>query len=480
MRKVFLENLPRKRYKGKDCIDWENSKGYEVNFVYDDINGKLIILDYIKNKQILKIKYSNEYLITTSSLLKCKLARLLGKKTSDFKLNIGQNIKDSKRDLTILSRYKEKDNTGRTWKCYKYKCNKCGYDKNVAKENHLLGGRGCPLCCHNPQKVIEGINDIATTAPWMVKYFKNIDNSRKYTKMSNKKIICKCPNCGFEKEISIDNLNKYGFNCSICGNKTSYSERLTGLVLNELNLNFVTQLSNCTFKWIGKYRYDFYFKYNNEEYIIETHGIQHYKTGFVGVKGRTLEEEQENDKNKYELAIHNGIKPKNYIVIDCRYSEFEFIKNNIINSRLNEIFDLSEINWKDIEINLQNSLIKEVCEYWNIHKEINKENLTTTYLGKLFNSNRGNIRKYLKIGNKLGWCNYNPEYEHNKTLFKGKIIEIFKNNKSLGTFNTITELSKYSFEMFGEKLYVTEISKACKNNKSYKGFTFKYVNQFEL
>ena len=35
---------------------------------------------------------------------------------------------------------------------------------------------------------------------------------------------------------------------------------------------------------------------------------------------------------------------------------------------LNEIFDLSEINWKDIEINLQNSLIKEVCEYWNIHK----------------------------------------------------------------------------------------------------------------
>ena len=119
-------------------------------------------------------------------------------------------------------------------------------------------------------------------------------------------------------------------------------------------------------------------------------------------------------------------------------------------------------------------------EYWNIHKEINKENLTTTYLGKLFNSNKVTIRKYLKIGNKLGWCNYNPEYEYNKTLFKGKVIEIFKNNKSLGIFNTITELSKYSFEMFGEKLYTTEICKACKNNTSYKGFTFKYVNQFEL
>ena len=65
MRKVFLENLPRKMYKGKDCTDWENSKGYEVNFVYDDINGKLIILDYMKNKQILKVKYNNEYLITT-------------------------------------------------------------------------------------------------------------------------------------------------------------------------------------------------------------------------------------------------------------------------------------------------------------------------------------------------------------------------------------------------------------------------------
>lgn len=279
-----------------------------------------------------------------------------------------------------------------------------------------------------------------------------------------------------KKEISIDNLNKYGFNCSICGNKASYSERLTGLVLNELNLNFVTQLSNCTFKWIGKYRYDFYFEYNNEKYIIETHGIQHYKTGFAGVGGRTLEEEQENDKNKYELAIKNGIKPENYIVIDCRKSELEYIKNNIINSRLGEIFNLNDINWKNIEFNLQNSLIKEVCEYWNIHKEINKENLTTTYLGELFNLDKGTIRRYLKIGNKLGWCNYNPECEHNKTLFKGKVIEIFKNNKSLGIFNTITELSKNSFEMFGENLYTTEIYKAYKNNTSYKGFTFKYIN----
>ena len=77
---------------------------------------------------------------------------------------------------------------------------------------------------------------------------------------------------------------------------------------------------------------------------METHGKQHYEDGFKGCGGRTLEEEQQNDKNKYELAIKNGIKQQNYIVIDCSKSDLEFIKNNIINSRLNELFNLNKNN----------------------------------------------------------------------------------------------------------------------------------------
>ena len=50
--------------------------------------------------------------------------------------------------------------------------------------------------------------------------------------------------------------------------------------------------------------------------------------------GRTLEEEQENDELKKSLAIKNGIK--DYLVIDCRESEMEFIKSNILKSQLNQ------------------------------------------------------------------------------------------------------------------------------------------------
>ena len=43
-------------------------------------------------------------------------------------------------------------------------------------------------------------------------------------------------------------------------------------------------------KWVQKYRYDFYFELNNEKYIIETHGEQHYYNNFKNVNSLTLEE----------------------------------------------------------------------------------------------------------------------------------------------------------------------------------------------
>ena len=52
--------------------------------------------------------------------------------------------------------------------------------------------------------------------------------------------------------------------------------------------------------------YDFYIP--ELEAIIEVHGSQHYGQGFEKVGGRTLEEEQINDRLKEDLAKQNGIK----------------------------------------------------------------------------------------------------------------------------------------------------------------------------
>ena len=36
MRKMFIENLPRRQGRGGKEIDWKNTIGYKVKFVYDD------------------------------------------------------------------------------------------------------------------------------------------------------------------------------------------------------------------------------------------------------------------------------------------------------------------------------------------------------------------------------------------------------------------------------------------------------------
>ena len=77
-------------------------------------------------------------------------------------------------------------------------------------------------------------------------------------------------------------------------------------------------------------RYDIYIPSIN--CIIENHGIQHYNKGFEFIGGRTLEEEQENDKYKKCVANKNGVE--NYIIIDCRKSTKEWVEQSVMQSYL--------------------------------------------------------------------------------------------------------------------------------------------------
>ena len=81
MKKVFLDDLPRKNNgKGKN-IDWKNSVGYKVHFIYEDIDGYIEILDYIDSKLI--IKYNNKELkIFTSSFINANIGKILNNKNN--------------------------------------------------------------------------------------------------------------------------------------------------------------------------------------------------------------------------------------------------------------------------------------------------------------------------------------------------------------------------------------------------------------
>ena len=474
MRKVFLENLPIKKQGKKNVIDWKNSVGYKVHFIYDDIEGDIEIIDYIsgnrKNKSKILLTYKNKELyIFPCHFRKSKIGSLLNKRTSDFKLEIGQNYIKDNVNITIIDREYRLNKNGQNFKYYKYKCNKCGWDEGWILESNLLNQNNGCTCCNNLISVL-GINTIYDTDKWMISIVGE-EFAKSHVHCCSDKTICRCPDCGYEKEMRIANLYKNGFNCPKCGDRGKYPEKFMFNFLNKLEVEFKKEYIN---KWTNNKRYDFYFKLNNEEYIIETHGMQHYEKGFDKLGGRTLEEEQQNDKYKYELALNNGIKPNNYIVIDCRHSEFEFIKNNIINSRLNEIFNLNNIDWNEINENSNKNIIKEISYFWN-------RGLSIEDISIKLNKSKYIVRDSLKRGTEIGLCNYNPKEESIKGSKKinkiKKMVEIFKNGESLGIFYNCSELERQSKELFGVKLIGTNISMVANGKrKQYKGYTFKYID----
>ena len=103
--------------------------------------------------------------------------------------------------------------------------------------------------------------------------------------------------------------------------------------------------------------------------IIEMDGGFHYIDN--NLSGQTANKTQEIDNYKELKAKEHNIE---VIRIDCNYEhddKFEYIKNNIIHSKLNNILELNNVNWLKIDEQSQKALVKEVCDYWHLHNEIN-------------------------------------------------------------------------------------------------------------
>jgi predicted RNA-binding Zn-ribbon protein involved in translation (DUF1610 family) len=395
MRKVFLDSLPQKEgvgaNKNKLVVDWINSEGYKVEFEYDNISGEFCILKY--EEPYVHVNYkNNELKIRPESLKNANLGLILKTHTNEFKIDLNSNIQDDKRDLTIVDRENRKDKNNKTWKWYKYKCNKCGYDEGWILESNLLKNIGCS-CCYG-KTVVLGVNTIWDTDPWMIP-FVGEEIAKTHTARSNKSIYPICPDCGRvqKRKTSIDHIySRKKISCT-CGDGFSYPEKIMFNILEQTSVGFVTQLTKSSLSWCGNYRYDFYIPSLN--CIIESHGLQHYKD--TKRKGaRTLKEEQDNDRNKEILAKENGIK--SYITIDCRESNLDYIKDKILNSKLNILLNLSTIDWNESEIFAMSNLTKKVCQ-------IKQENptLSNVQIGRIFKLNRDTVSEYLKKGKAIGW-----------------------------------------------------------------------------
>lgn len=378
-------------------IDWTKSIGLYVPFEYDEISGNIKILDYNNKTCYLKVQYKdNIFNITGKHFTECKIGNLIGKKTTKYFYNIGENINN----LEILEQIKY-GNGKYKQRGYKYKCLKDGY-VNTIDETSLKNGVGCPVCSNNI--VVNGINDFATTHPELLKFLVNKEDAYTHTYGSSDILQLKCPDCGCIKYSTFAILSKNYFRCPKCGDGVSYPEKFIFSFLEQLNINFECQKS---FTWSSKI-YDFYIPSING--IIETHGLQHYKT--TGGVFEDVVKTHKNDNKKEKLAKQNGIEK--YIVLDCSKSNKDKIIQTIYESELCKLYDISNVNWVICDKNASISRIKNACDLWNNKIE------DVIEISKILKLNPATIRTYLHKGTELGLCNYDGRSIMAKSVFKRK------------------------------------------------------------
>lgn len=390
-KKIFLEHLPHSK-SGKQIL-WRECKGLGFDFIYGDLKGHIIIKSIAKNHLTLLYK-DKTITITTSQLLQMGFCKLIGLYSNEYLHNVGDNVND----LLILKQIKLKSGNDDV-KAYKYKCLIDGNIDTIREYDLDRKGHGCNVCSNH--KCMKGVNDIATTHPHLVKYFKNIEDSYTHTYGSKDEVRIKCPSCGGERKITIQIFTTRDMKCPSCSDGVSYPNKFMFNVLCQvLDLNsFETEYSP---NWVSRKFYDFYIPSMN--LIIEMDGGLGHGRKTYGKGNKINNKSKEIDNYKDEQAKMHGIE---VIRIDCDYKivskRFEFIKQNVLDSKLNNIFDLSNVNWSDIRINCLNSKIKETCDLWNTKL------YTIKNIANLMKLSSNTISSYLKQGNDLGITCYIPK-----------------------------------------------------------------------
>ena len=144
-----------------------------------------------------------------------------------------QNINS---DVEVIGQYVNMDTK------LQVRCLIDGYTWN-ADPRKLYRGVKCAVCSN--RKVIEGINDVKSTRPDLLMYFKNQNDASQVVAGSDKIIDVICPTCGYEDKIKICNLSRFGFVCNGCYEKKYGRKRVSRGYWNQdtmteyLNENYV-------------------------------------------------------------------------------------------------------------------------------------------------------------------------------------------------------------------------------------------------
>ncbi len=367
----------------------------------------------------------------------------------DFEKNVGIDI------------YEMTKSNGYTafWKC------ELGHEFKSRVADRVNNNHNCPICSNH--QLLVGFNDMNSTNINLANLLADPNDGYKYMQTSSSKVDWKCPYCGeIIKNKAIYHIKSKGLSCPRCSDGFSYPERFIYNVLKQLNVEFEWQR---TFDWSNGKRYDFYLEFNSEKIIIEVHGKQHYEENFEYDNARTLREEQENDNLKKYLAIKNNVN--HYFILDARESNPRFIKKSFLDSNFLKTVSIKhDIDWDDVFIKSEKSLVLTVNELWNSGIKIINE------ISSKLNISRDTVYEYLKRGKENNWNDYCPNEArlNGSQSVKKKIVRIDKFN-NYTVYNSIVEASAEN-----NNLDTSSITKVCKGKrKSSGGFIWLYFEDYE-
>lgn len=405
-RSVDLSGLPVK-YDGN--IDWVHSIGKTIPFTYEEISGDALITEY--HYPVVTLVYGDNAIQVKTYILRhngnWNAAKLAGRENGKVIWNyeIGQVLESQNNgkllitDRFVQTHYPTKN--GRQYtnhiKCYKYHCMLCGYDGEAKAAMLVSKQQGCPVC--SGREVMRGVNDMWTTNPHIAKLLLNPKDGYTHSRYSSAYLYWKCPSCGnpvYHKSVS--NVFKHGLVCKLCSDHISYPNKFISSLLQVLSIVYISEHS---FPWsknpedpISKTKvYDFYLPDYN--LILEAHGIQHYQENGLSKK-RSLEEEQANDECKKRLALQNGY---NFMAIDCRVSDPNFIFTNLIKEGFFCAIgiDPAAVCLQDVSSLAEKSYVVECYHMWKSGKSI--EDLMA-FFHKSKSTIQNYIKRYEKISNK--------------------------------------------------------------------------------
>ena len=331
--------------------------------------------------------------------------------------------------------------------------------------------RGSRCYCENPSisRVILGFNDIHTTRPDVEEWMHNKEDAYKYSMSSKEKILWDCPDCKNTFEERICNVNSNRLSCPFCSDGISYPNKFMYNSLYQIkdDLDFLEREYNpdwCKFEFNGNERcgkYDVYFGIDGKRYIVEMDGGLGHGNKVHTNSLLSQDELLQIDLIKDKLAEEHGIK---VIRIDCNYKtndRYAYILNNVLNSNLKDIIDLSKIDFDLSNKHSTNSLIVKAGELWN-------QGLTAGQIRKELKIGEGTVTSYLKTASEIGVCDYSVEKSKARSKYRKVYCVTFDT-----VYDTITEGANEC------KTSRDSVKRCCEdNNKSVKnrdGISLKWM-----